>query len=82
MPCEQWYKLLERYRRSVKMYSRAVDCLSGSDFNAAWQSAEEALKGCGFARAILLGHEHEHACAAGDWETQELVLGDQGQSGG
>jgi hypothetical protein len=24
MPCEQWYKLLERYRRTVKMYGMAV----------------------------------------------------------
>ncbi|HEY1760295.1 MAG TPA: hypothetical protein VGG72_33280 [Bryobacteraceae bacterium] len=82
MPCEKWYKLLERYRRSVKIYSRAVDGLSGSDFNTAWQSAEAALKNSGVARAMLLGHEHEHACDSGDWDTQEMVLGDQGQSGG
>jgi hypothetical protein len=82
MPCEQWYKLLERYRRSVKMYNTAVDSLSGSDFNRGWHSAEAALKNSGAARAVLLDHEHDHACAVGDWETEELVLGDQGQSGG
>ena len=82
MPCEQWHKLLERYRRTVKIYGLAVDGLGGSDFNAVWQSAEAALKSSGAARAILLDHEHNNACAAGDWETEELVLGDQGQSGG
>jgi hypothetical protein len=82
MPCEQWHRLLERYRRAVKIYGKVVDSLSGSDFNAAWQSSEAALKNCGVARAILLDHEHNHFCAAGDWETEELVLGDQGQSGG
>jgi|HubBroStandDraft_5_1064220.scaffolds.fasta_scaffold751945_2 hypothetical protein len=83
MPCEQWYKLLERYRRAARAYSRAVHGLGGSDFNAAWQSAEAALKSCGAARSFLLDHEHNHACdIAGNWETEELVLGDQGQSGG
>jgi hypothetical protein len=82
MPCEQWHELLERYRRAVEMYSRAVDGLDGPDFNAAWQSAEAALKNCRATRAILLDHEHNHPCAVGDWETGDLVLGDQGQSGG
>ena len=82
MPCEQWYKLLERYRRAAKTYSQAVDALSGSDFNQGWQSAEAALKNSGAARSSLLDHEHNHACAVGDWETEEVVLGDQGQSGG
>jgi hypothetical protein len=85
MPCERWYELLERYRRAAKMYSTTVECLSGSDFNGGWQSAEAALKNCGTARDNLLDHEHNHACAVGDWETEdteEMVLGDQGQSGG
>jgi hypothetical protein len=82
MPCEEWFELLERYRCAVRMYGEAVDCLGGSDFNTAWQSAETALKNCGAARAVLLDHEHDHTCAVGDWEMEELVLGDQGQSGG
>jgi len=82
MPCEQWHKFLERYRRPVRTYSQAVDSLSGSDFNLGWQSAEAALKNAGAARALLLDHEHNHACAIGEWEMEELVLGDQGQSGG
>ena len=82
MPCEQWYKLLNRYQRAVKSYHRAVDNLSGSDFSVAWQDAEGALKNSNAARAILMEHEYDHACTAGAWETEELVLGDQGQSGG
>ncbi len=82
MPCEQWYRLLERYRRAAKLYSTAVERLKGADFNQGWGSAEAALKNCGSARAVLLDHEHDHACASGDWETEDLVLGDQGQSGG
>jgi hypothetical protein len=59
--------------------------VGGWDFNGGWQSAEAALKNCGTARDNLLDHEHNHACAVGDWETEdteEMVLGDQGQSGG
>jgi len=82
MPCEEWYELLERYRRAVKTYSEAVDRLSDSDFSATWQSAEAALKKGAAARATLLDHEHDHACAIGNWKTEEQVLGDQGQSGG
>jgi hypothetical protein len=82
MPCEQWYKLLERYRRAAEILSTTVDCLSATDFGQGWRSAEAALKNCVSARTLLLDHEQDHACASGDWETEELVLGDQGQSGG
>ena len=82
MPCEEWYRLLERYRHAVKMYSKAVDGLRGADFPEGWQSGEAGLKNCRAARASLLDHEHVHACTGPVWETEELVLGDQGQSGG
>lgn len=82
MPCGEWYELLERYRRATKAYSRAAEHLGGSDFHAAWHSAEVALKDCRTARSTLLDHEHDHSCTIGEWEAEELVLGDQGQSGG
>lgn len=82
MPCGEWYDRLERYRRAAKTYSKSVEGLDGLDFNLAWQSAEAALRNCRTSRAALLDHEHDHACIAGDWETEDLVFGDQGQSGG
>ena len=82
MPCGEWYELLERYRSATKIYSKAADRLGGSDFHAAWQSTEAALKTCRTARATLLDHEHDHACTFDEWQAEELVLGDQGQSGG
>ena len=42
---------------------KAVDALSGQDFNAAWPSAEAALKNCRAVRAVLFDHEHTHGCA-------------------
>ena len=81
MPCEEWYELVDCYRSAAKVYSKAIDGLSSADFNAGWQSAEEALKNCRVARAALLDHEHDHACTVGGGDS-ELVLGDQGQSGG
>ena len=82
MPCEQWYKLLDRYHRAVRSYSQSVADLGDPDFIAAWQNAEAALKRCNAARAILLDHDRVHGCTTGEWEEEELVLGDQGQSGG
>ena len=83
MPCEQWHGLLERYRRAARIYAKAVDCLNSANFNQHWRSSELALKNCRSARTILMEHEHEHACASGNWEKmEELVLGDQGQCGG
>lgn len=82
MPCDHWFRLLERYRGAAKLYCKAIDRLEGPEFDEAWHSAEAALKSCHVARAVLLDHEHDHACVTGEWEAGELVLGDQGQSGG
>ena len=82
MPCEQWYKHLDGYQRAVKSYNQAVGDLGGPDFSLAWQDAEAALKRCGAARAVLMVHDLQHACTAAGWEEDELILGDQGQSGG
>lgn len=95
MPCDDWSALLERYRRAVLAYSQAVTSLPltpGYHFDKLWQRAEKERAEAGISRAALLNHEHEHAClghslasratAAGTQDTEELVLGDQGQSGG
>jgi hypothetical protein len=67
------------------------------DFDGAWQRAERARKNADHARAALLFHERHHTCLAaraaaaragigGLWNpdllTEDLILGDQGQSGG
>ncbi|MGD1090419.1 MAG: hypothetical protein ABSB35_00350 [Bryobacteraceae bacterium] len=96
MPCDEWCRLLERYRSAVNRYNEAANNLGlvpGREFNAAWQRAEQARKGAENCRADLLHHEHEHACLVGagqpevhygiyDVDTEEFILGDQGQSGG
>jgi hypothetical protein len=95
MPCDEWCKRVENYRRSVQAYNKAVFELSavpGSEFNRSWQQAENARKGVDGARSELLAHEHGHGCltpqdSPGEGSslgiaTEELVLGDQGQGGG
>lgn len=94
MACEEWRKFVADYRKAVRAYGDAVSMLDdeGADFNYAWQQAERARKRSDGARAALLNHEHDHACllvpqvvgayAATDLTTDDLILGDQGQSGG
>lgn len=95
MTCNEWQDLVTRYRMAVRAYNAAADRLGltvNAGFNAAWQQAESARKNTDRARAALLHHEHDHACLAGhlpgdrhqiqDLTTEELILGDQGQSGG
>jgi len=70
---------------------------SDTDFEGAWQRAEKARKSADHARAALLLHERHHTCLAAraaaarasafehwvpDPVTEDLILGDQGQSGG
>ena len=95
MPCAEWCRLAERYRSAVKTYHEAVEELGtvpGANFNLAWPWSEKARKNCEAARDALLSHEHDHACLGDpqdaiahqtlELETEELILGDQGQSGG
>lgn len=95
MRCEDWCSLLERYRRSVRAYSEAADSLTavpGAQFNQLWHRAERARMEVGLSRTALLNHEQDHACLTNDIadkqeavlleESEELVLGDQGQPGG
>jgi len=65
MPCDQWCKYAERYKRAVQAYGKAVfalGCVPGSEFDRSWQRAENARKIADCARAELLDHEHVHAC--------------------
>jgi hypothetical protein len=95
MPCVEWCKCVERYRRAVQAYNNAVtalDCVPGSEFDHSWQRAENARKGADGARSELLAHEHDHGCPTSQDSpgessilsiaTEDLVLGDQGQGGG
>lgn len=95
MPCSEWSRCVKNYQTAVQTYGEAVFSLSygtGADFNRSWQLAERARKNSDFARAALLDHEHGHDCmlaqvSPGDSEipgvsTEDLILGDQGQSGG
>ena len=95
MPCREWSRCLENYQSAVQTYGEAVFGLSdgdGPEFSRSWQLAERARKNSDAARAALLDHEHDHGCMlvpvpSGDTQipglsTEELILGDQGQSGG
>jgi hypothetical protein len=91
MPCEEWCRLLERYRSAVNIYNEAAMALGdlqGTAFNEAWQRVERARAKCTRGRADLLHHEHNHACL--DPEAQKhsgitaetSVLRGQGQAAG
>ena len=95
MPCNQCYRLVESYQDAVHSYSdaaKALSVLAGPAFNETWQRAERARVESENCRADVLHHEHQHACLEsepmnGDRElaavsSENLVLGDQGQSGG
>ena len=95
MTCNEWINRVERYRMAVHAHSEAVDRLcgeTGTAFNEAWYQAERARRNSDAARAAVLEHERAHACGVGkpsdgsirvaDLETEDLILGDQGQSGG
>lgn len=94
MPCQDWFDLVDNYRAAVHAYGDAVDRFRGesrSDLEGSWRRAEHARKGVDRARTALLSHERTHTCfaaraaaarAAMDAGTEDMILGDQGQSGG
>ena len=94
MSCDSWRKRVENYRMAVQAYRDAADELNdspGREFNRRWQHAERARRSVDRARTALLEHEREHECltsaqfvAAGvpDIQTEDFILGDQGQPGG
>ena len=79
--------LVKRYQGAVWAYNEAVDRLNAESFQRSWERTERARDQVAFARAALLRHQHQHASSGtgNDFaiaDTEELVLGDQGQSGG
>jgi hypothetical protein len=94
MPCHEWFELVETYRTAVHAYGDAVDRFrveSNSDIEASWRRAEHARRSADRARGVLLLHERTHTCfaaraaaarATADAGSDDMILGDQGQSGG
>ena len=95
MPCAEWCQLVECYRSAVDTYNEAVQALGvlpGTAFNEKWSRTERARTKCDRCRTDLLHHEHVHACLEVGQpngknqslgvDTENMVLGDQGQSGG
>ncbi len=89
----EWSNLVKRYQAAVSVLHEAVDRLTtpGTSFPQAWESAEKARAEVGRAHNAILDYERRHfaTAAAGGrhepvtfYETEDLVLGDQGQSGG
>lgn len=79
--------LVKRYQGAVWAYHEAVDRLTAESFPRIWERAERARDQVAFARSAVLRYQHQHAAAGGKdeftiFDTEELVLGDQGQSGG
>jgi hypothetical protein len=64
-PCQEWQKILDKYRIAAQAHSDAVAALTylpGAGFAEAWLRAERARKSCDGYRDQLLDHEHTHAC--------------------
>ena len=90
---DEWCNLVKRYQAATYAFYEAVDRLTapGTSFQHAWGNAEQARIEVERAHAAILNHERQSvsAVAVGGkhhaiafYETEELVLGDQGQSGG
>ena len=91
---DEWCNLIQRYRSSVWAFNQAVDRLDsipGLSFQRSWESAEDARKEVESARDAILQYDlrgssteaiRAKRAAADSYTSEELVLGDQGQSGG
>jgi hypothetical protein len=65
MPCDEWCRLVERYRNAVNAYNEQMNALvilPGAVFNEIWSRSELARTKCDIRRADVLQHEHDHAC--------------------
>ena len=87
MPCDKWFQMEKIYRLAVHHYCDAVDRLDITrDFPHEWERVTAASMAAERARFALLRHQSEHVCLGSGVlsfpETEDLVLGDQGQPGG
>jgi hypothetical protein len=64
MPCDEWSRILRKYRSAVRIYSDAADALVAVNIGVLenWGRSEKARKACGRFRADLMEHEHKHGC--------------------
>jgi hypothetical protein len=78
--------LFERYRSAVRAFTQAVGCLDDDwsmEFRTSWERAEAARQRVDSCAELLLLHAQEpNGGERTDQRTEDLVLGDQGQSGG
>jgi hypothetical protein len=94
MQSDEWFNLIKRYREAVTAFSEAVgglDSISDASFRRSWECAEKARKEVESARDAFLNYELSRSPARAAsaehtpvalYPTEDLVLGDQGQSGG
>ena len=78
-------RLLERYRSAVHAFTRAVDHLDDDwsvEFQSGWERAEAARQRVDSCAELLLYEQESKGGERTDQRTEDLVLGDQGQSGG
>jgi hypothetical protein len=77
--------LFERYRSAVRTFTQAVDCLDDNwsmEFHTSWERAEAARQQVDSCAELLLHAQAPNGGERTDQRTEDLVLGDQGQSGG
>ena len=77
--------LFERYRSAVRTFTQAIDCLDDNwsmGFHTSWERAEAARHQVDSCAELLLHAQEPNRGKRTDQRTEDLVLGDQGQSGG
>jgi hypothetical protein len=79
------HSLFERYRSAVHAFTYAVDRLDDDlsmDFSIGWKQAEVARQRVDICAELLLSAQEPNSGQGTDQRTEDLILGDQGQSGG
>ena len=77
--------LFERYRSAVHVFTQAVDRLNNDwsvELATGWARAEAARQRVDICAELLLRAQGPNNVQRTDQRTEDLVLGDQGQSGG
>ena len=77
--------LFERYRSAVRTFTQAVDCLDDNwsmEFHTSWERAEAARQQVDSCAELFFYPQAPNGGERTDQRTEDLVLGDQGQSGG